>query len=193
MNHSALARYMRPNVEKTTGEKVSVEAVTMALNRLGKSLAGAQERINLLQYLGDVSVQTGLTTVVIETQGTNVQTLQARRHGEFFVMSQGIWHATIITKTAMLERLDLSPEHIVVRDDNLTGLTVKLEAGNIEVPGVCALILQVLANHAINLREVLSTHDELTMVLREEYAQRALNAILDLKAQGRFDQDEKNK
>lgn len=181
MNHSALARHMYSDIKNTAGTSVSIEAITIALNRLGKALSKQPRKEDLLRFIGDVSVQTGLTIIVIQTEPNDLKTGAARRKGEFFVVSQGIWHTTIMSKTETIDMLGLAESDVVVRRDNLTGLTVKLTSGNVDVPGVCSLVLQVLANKNINLQEVSSTHDELTVIFDQDEAQKALQTIIDLK------------
>lgn len=184
INHSALARYVRPIIEKQVGEAVSIDAITIALNRLSKSLAGKENREDALDFVGDISVQTGLSlVVVVKGEGSDrVNTQPARSKGAFFVVSQGLSFTNFIGKTSSIDLIDFSDAELIKRTDSLTGLTVRLLDGNINVPGVCSLILQVLANKAVNLQEVVSTHNELTVLFEQNEAQKALQTILELKA-----------
>lgn len=180
INHSALARHIRPQIEQESRELVSVEAITIALNRLGKSLGDKPTSHDPLSYIGDVSVQTGLSNVILRTDVANIHTLQVQKSEEFFVISQGVWHTVIIAKTPMLEALQLRQKDIIMRFDNLTGLTVKLRPGSTDVPGVYSLVMQAWANKSISLREVVSTYSEITAIMSQSEAQAALKTIIDL-------------
>ena len=64
INSSALARLIKPELQRQAGEEVSLEAVILALNRYGKS-AKHVKSTDLEKYIGEVSVQSGLSIITI--------------------------------------------------------------------------------------------------------------------------------
>jgi hypothetical protein len=184
INHSALARRIRPEIQAVSGQSVSNAAITVALNRQSKILAKTRNAHDYRRYIGDISIQTGLSIVVVAAEA-DVPVYKAKHISDYFVISQGLWHSTIIAKTDVVNKLHLKPAHIKQQMDKLTGLTVRLGEGNIAVPGVIAHALQILAAKQINLLEVISAHNELTVILDEDQAQKALKALLDHKAAGK--------
>lgn len=186
INHSALARTLKSDIEDQLGERVSVESVTIALNRIGKSLK-ASASYTALQYVGDVSVQTGLTILIYDINDFDALELPdlATMRSGYFVSTRGIWHASIIATSLIAKDPRLSASASVCQD-NVTSITIKLKEGHIPIPGVCAGILGVLANKGVNLQEVISTHNELTILCDHANAERAMSALMDIK-DSRFD------
>lgn len=181
INHSALAREIRSDIEAKLGEKVSIESVTIALNRSGKA-ARKSKIVDPLRFVGDVSVQTGLEILIYEISDydklsfPDTKTLQQG----YFVSTRGIWHASIITTTELAQTSQFKKTS-AVHDTNITSTTIRLKPGHIPVPGVCAGILSTLANKGVNLQEVISTHNELTILTDQKNAELALKTLMDTK------------
>jgi len=179
INHSALARLIVSDIKVSAGEHISLEAVTIALNRIGKQLAESTEEVLLKQFIGDTSLQTGLSIIVIKSDPPIEFPVN---RSDYFVITRGIWHTIIITKKKSPEELGIGKDAIVKVAENVAGITIRLEDGNVEVPGVCAFILQGLAIKAVNLIEVVSAHDEMTVFVKQEDVHDALAALLHMKA-----------
>lgn len=181
INHSALARSIKNDIEKQLGEKASIESITIALNRLGKTLQSSPAP-NATTFIGDVSVQTGLTILIYHINDFDTLKLPDAQSlkQSYFVTTRGIWHASIITSSHIAESAALA-EHAAEQQDNVTSITIKLKEGHIPVPGVCAGILSLLANKNINLQEVISTHNELTILTDQANTDRALQCLMQVK------------
>jgi len=181
INHSALARKIKQEIEQERGEQVSIESITIALNRAGKNISG-QNLISPLEYIGDISVQTNLDILIYEINDFNnlhQAAFDASKHS-CFVSTRGIWHAAIITTSEFANRKILKST-ASIHERNHTAITVRLRPGNSVVPGIIAGILSILANRGVNLREVISTHNELTMITNPDNADKTITALMDLK------------
>ena len=181
INHSALARRIRHDIESSLGEKVSIESITIALNRAGKVLE-RQRQTDPLSYIGDISIQTGLTILIFNVDHFDSLSLPTALTSEqsYFVSTRGIWHASVITTSHIATRSGLI-KSCTERQDDITSITIKLREGHIPIPGVCAGILSLLANKGVNLQEVISTHNELTILTDQINTDRALKALMDAK------------
>ncbi len=178
VNRSALARKMHGDIERQLGEKASLESVTIALNRIGKTLS-MHSATTPTHFIGDISVQTGLTILIYHISDFDTLTLpdaQDLKQG-YFVTTRGIWHASIITTSKIAKDSDLL-EACFEHQDVITSVTIKLKEGHIPIPGVCAGILSLLANKGVNLQEVISTHNELTILTDQNNADLALKTLM---------------
>lgn len=178
INHSALARKMHGDIERQLGEKASLDSVTIALNRIGKSLS-KHSVTTPTQFIGDISVQTGLTILIYHISDFDsliLPDVQDLKKG-YFVTTRGIWHASIITTSQIAKDSDLL-DTCFEHQDMITSVTIKLKEGHIPIPGVCAGILTLLANKGVNLQEVISTHNELTILTDQNNADLALGTLL---------------
>lgn len=181
LNYSALARQIKPELERASGERFSIEAVTLALNRAAKQDNQASY-LDYSQFIGEVSVQSGLAALTIPQADIDTETFfeAAKRlhmRHEYTLYTRGIWHTSLIGSAAVVRELQDTLDGTIISQD-LVGITVKLRPGHLPVPGVCAHVLQLLAAHDINLIEVTSSHNELTVFIPEHSTQAALACLL---------------
>lgn len=181
INASALARLIQPNIESQMGETVTVEAVTLALNRYGKDSHSAH-LVDFDRYVGEVSVQSGLSIMTIpQVDLDSAEFFQAitelQRQQEYTIYTRGIWHTALIGKKEVISTLSQNFPGTITSHD-IVGITVKLKPGHLPVPGVCAYVLQKLAYRNINLQEVTSSHNELTVFINRIDTNKALECLV---------------
>lgn len=181
INASALARLIQPDIASQMGETVTVEAVTLALNRHGKDSHSAN-LVDFDRYIGEVSVQSGLSIMTIPQvdldSGEFFQAItELQRQQEYTIYTRGIWHTALIGKKEIISTLSQNFPGTITSHD-IVGITVKLKPGHLPVPGVCAYVLQKLAYRNINLQEVTSSHNELTVFINRIDTNRALECLV---------------
>lgn len=189
INSSALARDIRPALEHQAGEKLSEQAITLAINRLTRRLsseASAGEATvagaDFNHYIGEVSAQSGLSILTIPQTTIDeallyevLEDLYASK--QYTLYTRGVWHTALVTNERTVTQLaDHFAGSIVIHD--LAAVTVKLRPGHLPIPGVCAFVLEKLAQHGINLTEVTSAHDELTVIIEKQFMQPTLHCLL---------------
>ncbi len=162
------------------GRNVTQESVAIAINRLNKK-ADSMMYGDPTAYIGDVSIQSGLTIVSYAAADFIAATSALEKlHAvkEFYIHTQGIWHAGFVARTEIIDKLEVTFEKALRREDDLAGVTVRLRPGHEPVIGVCAYIIGLTSQHGVNLEEVLSVHDEITMIMHQRYAFDAANSLL---------------
>ena len=60
INHSSLARIIKPQIEKTLFKDIQEGSIVVALNRLSKKFKKIEAEQNKLQGLGDLTVRSNL-------------------------------------------------------------------------------------------------------------------------------------
>jgi hypothetical protein len=181
LNASALARMLKPELQKQMGEKISQEAITLAINRYGKRTQKIAS-VNFEQYIGEVSVQSGLSIITIpqvdlDPDGFAKAIMILHKTHEYTLYSRGVWHTALIGKRPIIDELAVHFRHTIIAHD-LVAVTVKLKPGHLPVPGVCAYVLQKIALRGINLQEVTSSHDELTLIIQKTDTNKALDCLV---------------
>ena len=182
INSSALARTIKSDIEQQVGERVAVESITLALNRYGHDVASDDIPLDFDQYLGEVSVQSGLSILSIPQVDLDADFFFAalaelHKNHEYTIYTRGVWHTALIGKQQVIHDLSAHFRNTVVSDD-LVGITIKLKPGHLPKPGVCAYILQKIAFKGINLQEVTSSHNELTVIINRMDTNRALECLV---------------
>jgi len=191
INVSSLARKMKPDIEKVLGKEVQEGAIIMAINRMEPSY---YHKINIglktfIKNLGDIIVRSNLDDYTFynsETLINKKKELLSVIDSEkelFCTFSQGVYETTIIVSSVITDKVEriFKGEKLLAHTVNLSSITIKLPEKNIEVSGLYYYIFKKLAWEGINVIEVISTTNEFTVVIDDQYIDRAFSVLKNLK------------
>ena len=177
INLSALARKLKPEIEKKVGKEVNDSAVIMALNRLVPrlELMSAMKFKKVVENIGDIIVRSNLADIafanshtLFEKQAILLDRVRSMKD-VFCTFSQGIYETTLVVSSsiaALVEEI-FADETLIARSGDLSSITVKLPTENSVCPGVYYYIFKELAWDNINITEVISTTNEFTVVISD--------------------------
>ncbi len=191
VNVSALARKILPEIEQITGEKVKEGAVVMAIKRMNFELPpNIEYKIReALSHLGDIMVRVGLTCYTFENSKTikeNEIALYNLIHEDpacFINASIGLRQTTYIissNKEDDLERIFMK-DYLIKKVMLLASVSLTLPAIYNEVIGTTYYILKQLAWGGINIVEIVTTENELSIVVHEKDVDQAFKILMGLK------------
>lgn len=185
INHSSLARIVKPQIEKTLFKDVQEGSIVVALNRLSKRFRKIEAGQNKLQGLGDLTVRSNLVDYTFLNSPTlgyaqnKLLEKTADKKDVFITISHGINQVTIIasqTLEADIKQI-FKNEAPICSLENLSSLTIKIPIEATKIPGVLYSFLKILAWEGINLVEFISTFTELTLVMDSKDIDRAFSAV----------------
>jgi len=192
INVSSLARRMKSFIEEKLQKSVKEGAIIVAINRREPNY---YYKINIgikgfLKNLGDIIVRSDLrdyTYANSETLMDSVRMLigcMGREKELFVTVSRGIYETTIIVSRAAEKMVaeNFKHEKLIVEKNNLSSITIRLPKNNTEISGIYYFILKKIAWAGINIVEVISTTNEFTLVVSEEYVHQALGILIELKS-----------
>lgn len=193
VNLSALARQIKPDIEKRVGKEVNDSAVIMALNRLVPrlELMSQMKFKKVVQNIGDIIVRSNLadyafanSPTLYERQAELLKSVSSMKD-LFCTFSQGIYETTLVVSNTIVSLVDeiFAVEGRIARTLNLSSITVKLPEENAVCPGVYYYIFKELAWDNINISEVISTTNEFTVVVSDEDIHRAFTILMEAKRQ----------
>ena len=191
INLSALARQMKPDVEKIVGKEVNDSAVIMALNRLVPrlELISTMKVRKVVENIGDVIVRSDLSDftfinsqTLYTKQAELLQQVQEMKN-VFCTFSQGIYETTVVVSDLIrpLVKEIFVGENKIAENSNLSMITVKLPSDNTICPGVYYYLFKELAWDSINVVEVISTTNEFSIVVSDNDVHRAFSILMDAK------------
>ncbi len=191
INLTALARQLKPEIEKKVGKEVNDSAVIMALNRLVPrlELLSAMKFKKVIENIGDIIVRSNLADIafanshtLFEKQALLLERVRTMKE-VFCTFSQGISETTLVVSESILPLVEeiFADETRIARTDNLSSITVKLPAENTICPGVYYYIFKELAWDNINIAEVISTTNEFTVVIGDADIHRAFTILMEAK------------
>ncbi len=191
VNLSALARWLRPEVERQAGRPVNEGAIMMALKRMGSrlELLSNMRFRRVIGHLGDVVVRSNLADLTYRNSPSLFR-CQARllehvheSKEAFCTFSQGVGETAIVLSHSLVAAAEeiFRDERQVAKSDSLSSITLKLPAENSLYPGVYYYIFKELAWDNINMVELISTTNEFTVVVHDDDIHRAFTILMDVK------------
>jgi len=177
VNISALARLIRPEVEKEVMKKIREGAVVVALNRLSHKIHKKIKRQrSFFRSTPDLIVRSNL----LEMTYVNSEFLLLKQKKlleemsspptYFLTFTQGINETTIIASRELKPKIQaiFKGEKMICGIEKLSSVTILLPQGTALIPGVYSYILKSLAWEGINVVEVVSTLNEFTIILEDK-------------------------
>ena len=191
INLSALARQLKPEIEKYVGKEVNDSAIIMALNRLVPrlELMSAMKFKKVIENIGDIIVRSNLadfafvnSPFLYEKQAILLEKVRTMKD-VFCTFSQGIYETTLIVSSSIVPIVEdiFAEESRIAKSVNLSSITVKLPSENTICPGVYYYIFKELAWDNINITEVVSTTNEFTVVVNDDDIHRAFAILMKAK------------
>lgn len=187
INLTALARELKPKLENISLKKTSVGAVVMSLQRLGKKLQKKSSHKVSLPKITDITVRSGLVELTFPNQ-SKPKDLQAQLSKKidsipnvFLNLSQGLFDTTLILNKELAEHVaSLIPKNNVTTTRNLSAVIIRFDEDTIQIPGVYYQILKSLAWENINLIEIVSVANELSLFFEDSLIEKAFMTIKQL-------------
>lgn len=191
INISALARKIKPEVEKGTGKEIKEGAIVMAIKRM---TPGVYHRLdlkikNVIGGIGDFLVRSDLVDFTYENSESlrdcQSELIQHIRNDKdsFFTLCKGITETTYIMNAKYTEDMKriFSTERQKAHTIDLSSITVKLPETNTETYGVYYYIMKHLAWEGINIEQVVSTANEFTGIVNSNDIDDAFKILMQLK------------
>ncbi|MDP4988820.1 MAG: hypothetical protein NWP54_01530, partial [Polaribacter sp.] len=188
---SSLARIILPEVSKALKKEVKVGAVMMAINRLSPaSELRIRKNIKKLALdLGDVSVRSDLcdfafkNTTSLLKEVSRILSKSSESSDYFLTVSQGIFETNLVSSKNLRPYIEeiFEKETLINKVLDLASITIKLPKENQEQSGIYYFILKQLAWADIPLQEIISTTNEMTIVVKDKDINQTFAILMDMK------------
>lgn len=188
INYCALARRLKPKVEKELLKKVTIGALIMALKRISKKIKPKLSFKKVTEEIPDLIVKSNLTEFTFSNSLNMIKNYQkllsnlTDKNQFFLTFTQGIFETTVITGQELKEEIKVlfKNEVIILQYDHLSSITIKYSKEIIETPGFYAWILKTLAWEGVNVIEMVSTYREFTIILDNKNLEKAFSILKNL-------------
>ncbi len=187
LNLSALARELRPVLEKKLVKDLTDAAVMMALKRLKEGVAGHQQDLNSnLRGVGNLTVRSGLGELTFRRSESiylcQKRLLEALEQDDeaFVTFTQGVKEMTIVISEKHMGTAQEAyrGQKLINEVRNLSAITIRLDESIIFTPGIHYSLLKPLAWSGINIVEVVSTFSEFTIILASAQVDQSFSLLL---------------
>lgn len=187
INFSALAIELTKPISEMLKKEVKPGAVMMALRRYNPpvTLSNSARMKRMLQNLGDITVRSNLTDFTVKNSNTlihNHAKVLEKIDDEsklFYTFTRGIHESNMIISSSLKDfiKLHLKNEKFLAVQDNLSAITINLPQDNSKIAGLYYHFFKRLAWEGVVLYEVISTTNEFTILVEDEYVDKAFTAI----------------
>ncbi len=191
INVSSLARLIQPDVEKALNKSVKPGAIMMSINRISPvNIIRIRKNIKSFSLkLGDFIVRSDLLDFTFKNSGSLYKNISlifgqiGNNRESFFTVSQGIFETNIVISSNLKDEISkiFKDEELLSSMDGLASITIKLPHTNLQQSGIYYFILKQLAWANISVQEVISTTNEITLVVKEKDINKTFSILIDLK------------
>ena len=174
INISALADYIKPELEEMLFKKVSRSSIIMGVRRVSANFKDKPKSRykELFKSPPEMIIRSNLTLINLLNSNKLYKNCNQffdnhpiqKRH--FFTLSEGLSETTIVVSNGLKEDLlnQLKNENIISTVDDLASITIELPEGAEKEPGIIYFFVKSVAWEEINIVEIISTRLELTLV-----------------------------
>jgi aspartokinase len=191
INFSALAVELTEPISKMLKKEVKPGAIMMALRRYNPppTLGNTIKMKKVIQNLGDITVRSNLTDFTVKNSKTlidNHAKILERINAEdklFYTFTRGIHESNIIVSSILNDFINthLKHEFFIAIQKNLSAISINLPQDNSKIAGLYYHFFKRLAWEGVVLYEVISTTNEFTILVEDEYVDKAFTAIKKVK------------
>ncbi len=192
INFSALAVELTEPISKMLKKDVKPGAVMMALRRYNPppTLGNSIKMKRVIQNLGDITVRSNLTDFTVKNSATlidNHAKILERINSEeklFYAFTRGIHESNIVVSSSLNDFVNehLKHEFFIAVQENLSAISINLPQDNSKIAGLYYHFFKRLAWEGVVLYEVLSTTNEFTILVEDEFVDKAFSAIKKVKS-----------
>ncbi|MBD0823565.1 hypothetical protein [Aestuariibaculum marinum] len=192
INFSALAIELTEPISKMLKKDVKPGAIMMALRRYNPptTLTNSVKMKKVMQNLGDITVRSNLTDFTVKNSDTiidNHAKILDRINQEpklFYTFTRGIHESNLIVSSSLdaFVKECLGNETFLASQSGLSAICVNLPEDNSKIAGLYYHFFKRLAWEGIVLYEVISTTNEFTILVEDEFVDKAFAAIKKVKA-----------
>jgi hypothetical protein len=184
VNLSALARQLKPQIERELMKDITESAVFIALQRYAATMK-PYYTANPGEFLINMGLRSDLFELTVKNSpglldelSRLAKNLQDERTS-LFVFTQSQYETTIITSAHLEADIlkVLEDETILSTIPALTAITLQRTKGQIERTGVLQFPMRILAWEGISVIEVLTTSNEMMLIVRDFEVNRAVVSI----------------
>lgn len=192
INYSALAVELTKPISEMLKKDVKPGAIMMALRRYSPppTLGNTIKMRRVIKNLGDITVRSNLTDFTVKNSTTLIDNHAkilkriTKEEKLFYAFTRGIHESNIVVSSSLNSFINthLRHEYFIAVQENLSAISINLPQDNSKIAGLYYHFFKRLAWEGVVLYEVLSTTNEFTILVEDEYVDKAFSAIKKVKA-----------
>ncbi len=191
INYSALAEELQAPIGEMLKKPIKSGAIMMALRRYNSPMVPGHslKMRKIINNLGDITVRSNLTDFTVKNSHTlihNHSKILEKVKGQsklFYTFTRGIHESNIIISSSLKPFIMdcFKDETFIAVQGGLSAISINLPEENSKIAGLYYHFFKRLAWEGIILYEVVSTTNEFTILVEDDFVDKAFSAIKRLK------------
>lgn len=192
INLSSLSRMIKPEIENSLNKKIQEGAIIMALQRYTQQteVTVSHKLRSCLNSISDIIVRSDLSEYTFK----NSYSLFAKHvsfvkkitldNDVFFTFTHGVFESNYVVSNSLNKFISkvFENEIRVTYETNLSSIVIRLPKINTQTLGLYYYILQEIAMNGINIINIISTSNEITLIVKDDDVDRCFSLIKKLKS-----------
>ena len=184
-NYTAIARLIKPKVERELGRKVNFDSLITSVKRVKPRIQLASAGIEGVLAESIVNVRTDVAKLSVEKTKRSLESarnLMASYQEEFLQVSESNSAVTMIFDQKLLENIHkkFNDDDILDEQSDLAAIIVHSPTDIVRTPGVVLSIYAKIAENHVNIEDTVSCFTDTIVVIRMEEVARTFSVLADL-------------
>ncbi len=191
INYPALAKKIKPKIEKELKRKVKLSAIVMSLRRYAEQIEYKNKSKKIFDAIrngSELTLKSNIFNVCVYNSPTifgkidKIKSLINYRRGDIINIVYGNSYISILANMDNQDRIleILLGEEIVINEPDLVMLSFKFPIEYIYTPGIANMLTNELVWSGINIIEIVSSATELNFFIKEEKSAVAYSVLQEL-------------
>lgn len=184
-NYTAIARLIKPKVEKDLGHKVNFESLVTSVKRVKPRYQPAEGGIEAVLGQSVVNVRTDVAKLNLDKSKRAldaVRNILATYQEEFLQVSESYSAITMIFDQKLLEQIHkkFNDDDVLDEQSDLAAIIVHSPKEIVRTPGVVLTIYTKIAENHVNIEDTVSCFTDTIVVIRMDDVARTFSSLTDL-------------
>lgn len=188
INFGALARQLKPGIEKKLNKKVKTLAISMAIRRYNDERK--KKFNNHFKFYSniDITAKSSLVEFILKKSTNVFQVIHTFsknlkiEEGDFVSVTQGSIYVSVLTNQRHKKSLKslLRDENIIFYQENIGAVFLTFPPKIRDIPGIYYLVTQALASNNISALSLLTIYGEIVTIYEDADVAKAYQVLYDL-------------
>ena len=184
-NYTAIARLIKPKVEKDLGRKVNFDSLITSVKRIKPRYLPAEGGIEGVLARSIVNVRTDVAKLNLEKSKRALEAARnilATYQEEFLQFSESYSAITLIFDQKLLEDIHkkFNDDDVLDEQSDLAAIIVHSPKEIVRTPGVVLTIYTKIAENHVNIEDTVSCFTDTIVVIRMDDVARTFSSLTDL-------------